>query len=137
MDAIHPVRVLLFWDSEIARDAYGPYFTGLVQKSWTLTNRMISHAKLIQSQTISITHDRITINMAEHVTGITQMVSDEPSMLYPTVDDGDDEIDHSDKDYVISSQSKSDNNNNAEEEELQTSVNPVTENIVTQWESSR
>ncbi|KAI5653861.1 hypothetical protein M9H77_31048 [Catharanthus roseus] len=26
MEAINPVRVLLFWDSEIARDAYGPYF---------------------------------------------------------------------------------------------------------------
>ncbi|KAI5640396.1 hypothetical protein M9H77_28448 [Catharanthus roseus] len=92
----------------------------LIQKSWTLlTNQMISHAKL----TISITDDRNTINMTEHVTTITQIVSDEPSMLYPTVNDDDDEIGHSDEDYV--------------EEELQTLVNPVTENTVTQWESSQ
>ncbi|KAI5663011.1 hypothetical protein M9H77_22334 [Catharanthus roseus] len=27
MDATHYVRVVLFWDSEHTRDAYGPYFT--------------------------------------------------------------------------------------------------------------
>ncbi|KAI5648109.1 hypothetical protein M9H77_34114 [Catharanthus roseus] len=49
MDAIHPVKVLLFWDSEIARDAYRPYFTGIVQKGWTLPmNQMISHAELVR-----------------------------------------------------------------------------------------
>ncbi|KAI5671472.1 hypothetical protein M9H77_11836 [Catharanthus roseus] len=49
MDAIHSVRVMLFWDSEIARDAYGPYFTGVVWKSWTLpTNQMISHNELVR-----------------------------------------------------------------------------------------
>ncbi|KAI5667503.1 hypothetical protein M9H77_17356 [Catharanthus roseus] len=57
--------------------------------------------------------------MTEHVTTITQMVSDEPSMLYPTVNDDDDEIDHSDEDYVISIQSESDNNNDGEEEDLE------------------
>ncbi|KAI5683826.1 hypothetical protein M9H77_05054 [Catharanthus roseus] len=40
---------MLFWNFEIARDAYGPYFTGVVHKSWTLpTNRMISHDELIK-----------------------------------------------------------------------------------------
>ncbi|KAI5676525.1 hypothetical protein M9H77_07475 [Catharanthus roseus] len=88
MDAIHSVRVLLFWVSEIARDAYGPYFTGVVPKSWTLpTNRMISHAELIQRRTVPITHDRNTINMMEYVTTIRKMVSDEPSMLYSTIND--------------------------------------------------
>ncbi|KAI5662236.1 hypothetical protein M9H77_21559 [Catharanthus roseus] len=28
MDSTHPVRVVLFWDPEHARDVYGPYFTG-------------------------------------------------------------------------------------------------------------
>ncbi|KAI5650463.1 hypothetical protein M9H77_36468 [Catharanthus roseus] len=65
----------------------------------------------IQPQTVSITHEINTINMTEHVTTITQMVSDEPSTLYPTVDDDDDENDHSDEDYVISSESESDDNN--------------------------
>ncbi|KAI5673496.1 hypothetical protein M9H77_13860 [Catharanthus roseus] len=38
-----------FWDFEIARDAYGPYFTGVVGESWTLpTTRMISHNELVK-----------------------------------------------------------------------------------------
>ncbi|KAI5674252.1 hypothetical protein M9H77_14616 [Catharanthus roseus] len=49
MEVINSTRVMLFWDSEIARDAYGPYFTGVVRKSWTLpTTRMISHDKLVR-----------------------------------------------------------------------------------------
>ncbi|KAI5675319.1 hypothetical protein M9H77_06269 [Catharanthus roseus] len=85
----------------------------------------------IQRQIVSITDDRNTINMMEHVTAITQMVSNELCMLYPTVNNDNDEIDHSDEDYVVSSQSKSDNNKDGEEEELQTLVNPVNENTVT------
>ncbi|KAI5661889.1 hypothetical protein M9H77_21212 [Catharanthus roseus] len=49
MESINPVRVQLFWDSEIARDAYGPYFTGTIRKSWTLPmNRIISHSDLVK-----------------------------------------------------------------------------------------
>ncbi|KAI5678590.1 hypothetical protein M9H77_09540 [Catharanthus roseus] len=49
MEAVNLVRVMLFWDSEIARDAYGPYFIGTIRKSWTLpTNRIISHAELVK-----------------------------------------------------------------------------------------
>ncbi|KAI5658802.1 hypothetical protein M9H77_27595 [Catharanthus roseus] len=112
--------------TQIARDAYGPYFTRVVQKSLTLpTNRMISHAELVRkilkyramdanlwtvrmTMRVSsfyeehlISNDRLfqlhmtnTINMMEHVTAITQMASDEPSMLYPTVNDDDNEIDY-------------------------------------------
>ncbi|KAI5673776.1 hypothetical protein M9H77_14140 [Catharanthus roseus] len=47
MDAIHPVRVVLFWDSEHARDAYDPYFTGSAKKSWTF-NRMVTHDELVR-----------------------------------------------------------------------------------------
>ncbi|KAI5668502.1 hypothetical protein M9H77_18355 [Catharanthus roseus] len=51
MEAINPVRVMLFWDSEIANDAYGLYFTGTIRKSWTLpTNRMISHDELVRKK---------------------------------------------------------------------------------------
>ncbi|KAI5663009.1 hypothetical protein M9H77_22332 [Catharanthus roseus] len=32
MGATNSIRVMLFWDSEIARYAYGPYFTGTIQK---------------------------------------------------------------------------------------------------------
>ncbi|KAI5671729.1 hypothetical protein M9H77_12093 [Catharanthus roseus] len=85
----------------------------------------------IPRQTVSITHDTNTINMTEHVIAITQMFSDEPSMLYPIVNDDDDVDDHSDEDYVVSSESESDDNNYGEEEELQILVQPVTENTVT------
>ncbi|KAI5654816.1 hypothetical protein M9H77_32003 [Catharanthus roseus] len=144
MDEIYSVKVLLLWDSKIARDAYGPYFTRVVQKGWTLpTNRMISHAELegihilvefiqIQQQTISSTQAINTTNMTGHVTAITQMVSHEPSMLYSTITDEDAEIDYSDEDYVASTQSESDDNNDAEEEEFQTPIIPITENTGTQ-----
>ncbi|KAI5657567.1 hypothetical protein M9H77_26360 [Catharanthus roseus] len=181
MEAIHPVRVMLFWDSEIANDAYGPYFTGVVRKSWTLpTTRMISHNELlkkilkyrdmdpnlwivrmtmrvpsyckvhrmfyfnlystnndeemcylwtipshhakegihilvdfeqIQQHSIPVTHDKNTINMNEYITAVTKMVSDEPSMLYTTVNNDDDVVDESDGDDVVSSQSESDDDN--------------------------
>ncbi|KAI5649135.1 hypothetical protein M9H77_35140 [Catharanthus roseus] len=105
MEAIHPVRVILFWGSKIARDVYGPYFTGVVRKSWTLpTTRMISHNELegihilvefeqIQQHSIPITHDKNTTNMIKHIIAVTHMVSDEPSMLYTIVNNDDDELD--------------------------------------------
>ncbi|KAI5649489.1 hypothetical protein M9H77_35494 [Catharanthus roseus] len=213
MEAIHPIRVMLFWDSEIVRDTYGPYFTGVVQKSWTLpTTRMISHNELvrkilkyrdmdpnlwivrmtmrtpsyykvhrmfyfnlynmnndeemnylwtipshhanegihilikfeqIQQHSFPITHNRNTTNMTEHITTVTQMVSDEPSMLYTTINNDDDEVDELDGDDTFSSQSESDDDNDSKEGELQTPLNPVnpinsvTKNIVPQWESSQ
>ncbi|KAI5647935.1 hypothetical protein M9H77_33940 [Catharanthus roseus] len=65
-------------------------------------------------------HDTNTVNIPEHVPTVTQMVSDELSMLYPTVDVDDDENDHSDEDYAVSSESKDDDNTDAEEEDIQT-----------------
>ncbi|KAI5662088.1 hypothetical protein M9H77_21411 [Catharanthus roseus] len=142
MEAINPIRVMLCWDSEIARDAYSPYFTGVVRKSWTLPmTRMISHNELtippylakegfhifvefehIQQQNIPITHDINTTTLTE--------------LLQRIVNNDDDEVDGSDGDDVISSQSESDDDNNPKEGEFQTPlnlvnpVNPVTENIL-------
>ncbi|KAI5659107.1 hypothetical protein M9H77_27900 [Catharanthus roseus] len=71
------------------------------------------------------------------------MVSDEPSMLYSTVNNDDDEVDRSDGDDAIPSQSDLDDDNDPEEGEFQTPlnlvnpVNSVTENIVQQWESGQ
>ncbi|KAI5661817.1 hypothetical protein M9H77_21140 [Catharanthus roseus] len=90
----------------------------------------------IQEQTISSTQAINTTNMTEHVSNNTDG-SHELSMLYTTVTDDDAEIDHSDEDYVASSQYEPDDNNDAEEKELQTPVIPVTENTGTQWESSQ
>ncbi|KAI5654805.1 hypothetical protein M9H77_31992 [Catharanthus roseus] len=53
-------------------------------------------------------------------------------MLHPTVDKDDDENDHSDEYYAVSSESELDDNNDVEEEELQTPVNPIIKNAVTQ-----
>ncbi|KAI5671225.1 hypothetical protein M9H77_11589 [Catharanthus roseus] len=74
---------------------------------------------------------------------VTQMVSDEPSMLYSTINNDDDEVERLDGDDDVSSQSESDDNNDPEEGEFQTPlnpvnpVNPIIESIVQQWESSQ
>ncbi|KAI5680586.1 hypothetical protein M9H77_01813 [Catharanthus roseus] len=97
----------------------------------------------IEQQNIPITHDRNTTTLPEHITAVTQMVSDEPFMLYNVVNNDDDEVDGSDGDEAVSSQSESDDNNDPEEGEFQTPpnpvnpVNPVTENTMQQWESSQ
>ncbi|KAI5672775.1 hypothetical protein M9H77_13139 [Catharanthus roseus] len=81
--------------------------------------------------------------MTKHITAVTQMVFDELSMLYTTVNNDDDKVDESDGYDAISGQSESDDDNDPEEGELQTlinlvnPVNPVTENIMPQWESSQ
>ncbi|KAI5654419.1 hypothetical protein M9H77_31606 [Catharanthus roseus] len=122
MEAIYLVRVMLFWDYEITRDAYGPYFTGVVMDNdekmrylWTIPPylakkgmHILVEFEQIHQHSIPITHDRNTTNMTEHITAVMQMVSDEPSMLYTTVNDDDDEVDESDGDDVVSSQSESD-----------------------------
>ncbi|KAI5681446.1 hypothetical protein M9H77_02674 [Catharanthus roseus] len=97
----------------------------------------------IQQQNIPSTNDRNTTTLPEHITVVTRMVSDEASMLYSTINNDDDEVDGSNRDDAVSSQSESDDDNDPEEGEFQTLlnpvnlVNPVTENIVQQWESSQ
>ncbi|KAI5677609.1 hypothetical protein M9H77_08559 [Catharanthus roseus] len=46
----------------------------------------------IQQHSIPITQDINTTDMTEHITALTQMVSDELSMFYPIVNDGGDEF---------------------------------------------
>ncbi|KAI5682657.1 hypothetical protein M9H77_03885 [Catharanthus roseus] len=56
------------------------------------------------------------------------MVSDEPPMLYSTVNNNDDNVDGSDGDDAVSSQFETDDDNDREEGEFQTpqnTVNPV------------
>ncbi|KAI5657237.1 hypothetical protein M9H77_26030 [Catharanthus roseus] len=97
----------------------------------------------IQQQNIPNTHNRNTTTLPEHITAVTQMVSDELFMLYSTVNNDDDEVDGSNGDDTVSSQFESNDDNDLEEGEFQTPlnpvnpVNPVTENIVQQWESSQ
>ncbi|KAI5667076.1 hypothetical protein M9H77_16929 [Catharanthus roseus] len=97
----------------------------------------------IPQQIILNTHDRNTKTLPEHIKAETQMVYDELSMLYSTVNNDQDEVDGLDGDDDVSSQFESDDDNDSEEGEFQTPlnpvnlVNPVTENIVQQWESSQ
>ncbi|KAI5683040.1 hypothetical protein M9H77_04268 [Catharanthus roseus] len=72
----------------------------------------------IEQQNIPHTHDRNTTTLAEHIMAVTQMVSDEPSMLYSIVNNDDDEVDGSDRDAAVSSQSELDDDNDPEEGEF-------------------
>ncbi|KAI5673047.1 hypothetical protein M9H77_13411 [Catharanthus roseus] len=74
----------------------------------------------IKQQNIPITHDRNTTTLPEYITAVTQMVYDEPSMLYSAVNNDDDDVDGSDGDEVVSSQFESDDDNDPEEGEFQT-----------------
>ncbi|KAI5680254.1 hypothetical protein M9H77_01481 [Catharanthus roseus] len=80
----------------------------------------------IQSKTLSERHDTNIANIPEHVMTLTQMVSNEPSMLYPSMNEDDDDNDHS-----------NDNNLNDEEDDISTPVNPVISTTVNQWQSSQ
>ncbi|KAI5668451.1 hypothetical protein M9H77_18304 [Catharanthus roseus] len=174
MESINPFRIMLFWDSEIARNAYDianepNYITYRISKenikiprygprSLECSNddegafilrgasyegiHILVKFEPIQQQNIPNTHNRNTTTLPEHITTVTQMVSDEPSMLYSTINNDDDEVDRLDGEDAVSSQSELDDDNDAEEGEFQTPLNPenpvnlVTENIVQQWENS-
>ncbi|KAI5683727.1 hypothetical protein M9H77_04955 [Catharanthus roseus] len=67
MDATHLVRVVLFWDSKHARDAYGPYFTGAAKKTWTFTR--MEHTCLVR------VHQNKHRNMTSKFISITNITS--------------------------------------------------------------
>ncbi|KAI5649394.1 hypothetical protein M9H77_35399 [Catharanthus roseus] len=112
MNAIHSVRVVLFWDSEHARDAFGPYFTG--------------------AHTHISTHEYHS-NVRQHVTVITQIVFDEPLMLYPDIKKDDEDDDDADANYDVLSASDEDNGDNDEEDDTSTSLNHLSSTVVNQW----
>ncbi|KAI5659561.1 hypothetical protein M9H77_28354 [Catharanthus roseus] len=159
MDATHPVRVVLFWDLKHVKDTYGPYFTDRQRKVGLLYEYMNNDDEMrylwtiilnipkegihvlvefepIQSQTFSECQHTNISNIPEYVTAITQMVSHELSMFYPSVDDDDDDDDDdnddTDKDYAISRESDDDNNPDDEENDISTPVNPVISTTVNQ-----
>ncbi|KAI5659644.1 hypothetical protein M9H77_28437 [Catharanthus roseus] len=79
----------------------------------------------IEKQNIPITHDMNTSFLTEHITAVTQMVSDELSILYSAANNDDNEVDGSDGDEAVSNQSESDDDNEQEEGDFQTPINPV------------
>ncbi|KAI5652542.1 hypothetical protein M9H77_29729 [Catharanthus roseus] len=111
MEAINPVRVQLFWNSEIAMDAYGPYFTGTIWKSWTLpTDRIISHAELVKRILKYRDMDPNFWNVDDEGAFILRGAS--------TVNNDNDEVDGSEGDDAVSSQSESGDDNDLEEGEF-------------------
>ncbi|KAI5654589.1 hypothetical protein M9H77_31776 [Catharanthus roseus] len=92
----------------------------------------------VQSQTFSkVQHAHISTdegqrNISQHVTAISQIVSDEPSMLYPDVEEDDDSNHDTDEDYDISSESDNDNNPNDEEDNISTPIKPLSSTTVNQ-----
>ncbi|KAI5677315.1 hypothetical protein M9H77_08265 [Catharanthus roseus] len=148
MDTTLPVRVVLFWDSEHARDAYGPYFIGVAKKTWTFT-QMVIHDQLIrkilkhQGMDLNLWRVRITMrifsdvqhthvstnkdhsNIRQHVTAITQIVSDKPSILYIDIEEDDEDDDNANEDYDVLSASDDNNDDNDEEDDINTPVNPL------------
>ncbi|KAI5683111.1 hypothetical protein M9H77_04339 [Catharanthus roseus] len=58
MDTTHPVIVVLFWDSEHARDAYGTYFTGAIGGEFKVVKSKSNHRQrnVIITVTLTIVH---------------------------------------------------------------------------------
>ncbi|KAI5681251.1 hypothetical protein M9H77_02478 [Catharanthus roseus] len=131
MDTIHPVRVVLFWDSKHARDEYDPYFTEAAKKTWTFTRMTFS-----QVQHTHVSTDEDHLNIRQYVTAITEMVSDKPSMLYPDVEEDDEDDDNADEDYDVSNKSDDEHKPNDEEHDINTSVNPLSSTTMNQWQSN-
>ncbi|KAI5668068.1 hypothetical protein M9H77_17921 [Catharanthus roseus] len=176
VDATHPVRVVLFWDSEYTKYAFGPYFTRAAKKTWTFT-QILTHDQLVrkifnhQGMDPNQWHVRMTMrpdiskkgihvlvefepiqlqifldiqhthvsthedhsNVHQHVTEITQMISDKLSMLYPEVEEDNEGCDDADVDYDVSSASDKDNGDNDEEDDISTPLNPLCSTAVNQW----
>ncbi|KAI5642208.1 hypothetical protein M9H77_00176 [Catharanthus roseus] len=96
----------------------------------------------ISKEGIHVLHTHVSIdedhsNICLHVMTITQMVSDELSMLYPKVEEDDDDDDDADEDYDVSSEYDHDNNPNDEEDDISTPVNLLSSTTVNQWQSSQ
>ncbi|KAI5656337.1 hypothetical protein M9H77_25130 [Catharanthus roseus] len=65
------------------------------------------------------------------------MVFDEPSMLYPDIEEDDDDNDDTDEDYDVSSESDDESNLDDEEDDISTPVTSLFSSIVNQWQSSQ
>ncbi|KAI5682500.1 hypothetical protein M9H77_03728 [Catharanthus roseus] len=97
----------------------------------------------IQSQTFSevqhtnISTDEDHLNIPQHVMAITHIVFNQSSMLYPDVEEDNDDNDDADEDYDISSESDDDSNPNDEEDDISTPVDHLSSTTANQWKSSQ
>ncbi|KAI5667438.1 hypothetical protein M9H77_17291 [Catharanthus roseus] len=76
-------------------------------------------------------------NVHQHVTEIMQIVSDEPSMLYPNLQEDDEDSDDNDTDYKVSSASDDNNSDNDKEDDISTPLDTLSSTAVNQWQSSQ
>ncbi|KAI5677023.1 hypothetical protein M9H77_07973 [Catharanthus roseus] len=114
MEAINPVRRYGTQSLECSNDNKGAFILRSASYEmrylWTIQPHIAKKGihilvefEPIKQQNIPSTNDRNTTTLPEHITVVTRMVSDEPSMLYSTVNNDDDEVDGSDGDDAVSS----------------------------------
>ncbi|KAI5668355.1 hypothetical protein M9H77_18208 [Catharanthus roseus] len=72
-------------------------------------------------------------NIRQLVTAITQMVSDELSMLYLEIEKDDEDDNEDGEDYDVSSEFDDDNNPNDEEDDISNPLNPLSSTTLNQW----
>ncbi|KAI5658375.1 hypothetical protein M9H77_27168 [Catharanthus roseus] len=77
------------------------------------------------SPSTTVSTDEDHSNIRQHVIAITQMVFDEPSMLYLVIEEYDEDDDDADEDCDTSNASDNNNNPNDEEDDISTPVNPL------------
>ncbi|KAI5673850.1 hypothetical protein M9H77_14214 [Catharanthus roseus] len=148
MEATHPVRVVLYWNSEYARDMYGPYFIGAAKKTWTFT-RMVTHDEIVrkilkhQGMDPNLWRVRMTIRVPSFYEDMDN--NDEmrylwtirPNISKEDAEEDDDENNDAHEDYDVSSESNNGNNPDDEEDDIITLVNPLSSTTVNQWQSSQ
>ncbi|KAI5666406.1 hypothetical protein M9H77_16259 [Catharanthus roseus] len=133
MNATHLVRVILFWDLEHARDAFGPYFTRAAKKTWTFT-RMVTHNQFVrkifkhQGMDLNKWHIRMTMmipSFYEDMNNDDEMhylwtirpdISKEDMHVLPDVEEDDEHNDNANADYDVSSASDENNDMGSEEQ---------------------
>ncbi|KAI5652798.1 hypothetical protein M9H77_29985 [Catharanthus roseus] len=108
MDATHPVRVVLLWDSKHARDAYDPYFTGVKNIEASRNGSKSLEGSNDNEDTFRCTINIVPINTLED----------------------DDDNDDTDENYEESSESDNDNDDNDEEDDISTPVNPLSTTVI-------
>ncbi|KAI5654087.1 hypothetical protein M9H77_31274 [Catharanthus roseus] len=159
MDAIHPIRVVLFWDSEYARDVFGLYFTRAAKKIWTFTRMyrrmdpsqwnvritmrapsfyedMNNDDKMRYLWTIrpNISKEGIQVLVEFELIQIFQMFVN--MSQYPNIEEDDEDDDDADADYDVSSASDDNNSDNDKKDDISTPLYSLSSTAVNQWQNT-
>ncbi|KAI5682976.1 hypothetical protein M9H77_04204 [Catharanthus roseus] len=93
---------------------------------------LIQPQTLLEAQHTHVSTDENHSNIHQHVTEITQIISDEPSMFYPDVEEDNENNDDAHENYDVSNKSDDNDNPNNEENNISTLVNPLSSTTVNQ-----